>query len=317
MRAVSTFFCTRLVLVCVLGFLAVGGDATARGQFAAGVLTTIAPEVNREDLVAVHDIVELRADAKLEREPILSTKSRTLFEMAKSAGFRRDVWCLEFTFKPLRMMEVDIPQETGKMQRKRIWYLVYRVRNTGAGLASQKQADDTFVAVEKATESIQFIPEFVLTSHDLDRSGQPDRKSYLDRIIPAAIPQIERREMSGSRLLNSVQMAEQMLEVEAGRSIGGAWGVAAWEDIDPRIDFFSIYVGGLSNAYHWQDSGEFQLGDPPGSGRRFQRNQLQLNFWRPGDDLAENEREIRFGSAPGRAELYGTGEGVAYRWVIR
>jgi len=318
MRAVSTFFCTRLVLVCVLGFLSVGGDAPARGQFAAGVLTTISPEVNREDLVAVHDIVELRADAKLEREPILSTKSRTLFEMAKSVGFRRDVWCLEFTFKPLRMMEVDIPQETGKMQRKLIWYLVYRVRNTGTGLASQQQADDTFVAVEKSTDSLQFIPEFVLTSHDRDRTGQPVRKSYLDRIIPAAIPAIERREMSGSQLLNSVQMSEQMLEVEAGRSIGGAWGVATWEDVDPRIDFFSVYVGGLSNAYQWQDLAEqFQLGDPPGSGRRFQRKQLQLNFWRPGDDLAENEREIRFGSAPGRAKIYGTGEGVAYRWVIR
>ncbi len=320
MRAVSySFFpcLAMLVVFCIAGSSSALAQESTGPQFAAGVLTTIAPEVNREDLVAVHDIVELRADVKLEREPILSTKSRTLFEMAQSVGFRRDVWCLEFTFKPLRMMKVDIPQASGKMQRKLIWYLVYRVRNTGAGLASQKQADDTFVAIEKSTDSLQFIPEFVLTSHDHDRTGQPVRKSYLDRIIPAAIPAIERREMSGSQLLNSVQMAEQLLEVEAGRSIGGAWGVATWEDIDPRIDFFSVYVGGLSNAYHWQDSGEFQLGDPPGSGRRFQRKQLQLNFWRPGDDLAENEREIRFGSAPGRAEIYGTGEGVAYQWVIR
>jgi len=266
----------------------------------------------------VHDIIELRANAQLERDPDTSTKSRTLFEMAKSVGFRRDVWCLEFSFKPLRMLEVDIPQASGKMQRKLIWYIVYRVRNTGTGLSPQEQEDSTFVAVEKSIGPLQFVPQFVLTSHDRDRSGEPVRKAYLDRIIPAAIPAIERREMSGGKLLNSVEISEQKLEVEGGRSVGGVWGVATWEDIDPRIDFFSVYVGGLTNAYQWQDfPDQYQLGDPPGKGRRFQHKQLQLNFWRPGDDLAEDEREIRYGSAPGKAGIYGTDEGVAYRWISR
>jgi len=218
----------------------------------------------------------------------------------------------------LRMIQVDIPQESGKMQRKLIWYLVYRVRNTGVGLSPQEQEDRTFMAVEKSMGPLQFVPEFVLSSHDHDRTGQPVRKAYLDRILPAAIPAIERREMSGSQLLSSVQISEQNLEVEGGRSIGGVWGVAMWEDVDPQIDFFSVFVGGLTNAYQWQDSPEsFQLGDPPGKGRKFQHKKLQLNFWRPGDDLAENEREIRYGSAPGRAESYGTDEGVAYRWISR
>jgi hypothetical protein len=44
---------------------------------------------------------------------------------------------------------------------------------------------------------------------------------------------------------------------------------------------------------------------------------LQLNFWRPGDALSENEREIRYGSAPGESEAYGTAEGVAYHWIYR
>ena len=47
------------------------------------------------------------------------------------------------------------------------------------------------------------------------------------------------------------------------------------------------------------------------------RKTLQLNFWRPGDSLAENEREIRYGAALGAADAYGTNEGVAYRWVYR
>src|SRR5690606_1259012 len=98
----------------------------------------------------------------------------------------------------------------------------------------------------------------------------------------------------------------------------GVWGVAMWEDIDPNIDFFSIYVGGLTNAYDWADPpGAFQAGDPPGKGRRFTQKMLQLNFWRPGDEHLEHEREIRFGVAPGRADLYGVGDGVAYRWVYQ
>ena len=31
----------------------------------------------------------------------------------------------------MRMVYVDIPQPNGKMQRKLVWYMVYRVRNLG------------------------------------------------------------------------------------------------------------------------------------------------------------------------------------------
>lgn len=295
-----------------------GADEQSGPQFAPGVLTTIPPEVQREDLGTVHDIIELRANQQLEREPVSGTKSRTLFELAKSVDFRRDIWCLELAFKPLRMIYVDVPQPSGRMQRKLVWYLVYRVRNTGVGLSPEKQEDSTYTAVEKPVDDLQFIPQFVLTSQDRDSTGQRVRKAYLDRIIPAAVQAIQRRELPGGELLNSVQMAERRLAVESGRTIEGAWGVATWEDVDPRIDFFSVFVGGLTNAYDWHDAPEeFALGDPPGKGRIFERKQLQLNFWRPGDDLAENEREIRFGSAPGMANYYDSGEGVAYRWVYQ
>ncbi len=287
-------------------------------QFAPGVLTTIVPEVTRDDLVQVHDIIELRADKQLARSPSSTTKSRTLYEIAKDVNFRNDVWCLELAFKPLRMMHVDIPQPSGKMQRKLIWYMVYRVRNTGAGLSSQQQEDGNYAAVKKPADQLQFIPQFVLTSQDRNRAGDRVRKSYLDRVIPAAVQAIQSRELPRGELLNSVTISEHMLSREGGRAERGLWGVATWEDVDPQIDFFSVFVGGLNNAYEWLDSPEdYQPGDPPGKGRSFKRKLLQLNFWRPGDALAENEREIRYGAAPGAAENYGTGEGVAYRWVYR
>lgn len=319
---VSPIRCWSCLLAAVL-FVAAGvavaqeAAESAAPQFASGVLTTIDPEIDPEDTYGVHDVVELRTDASLAREPNLNTKSRTLFEMAHNVVFRRDAWCLQLSFKPLRMVYVDVPQPSGKMQRKLIWYMVYRVRNTGVTLGPEQQDDGRYLAVSAEAGPRRFIPQFALASQDLDRQGNRVRKEYLDRLVPAAMPVISRREFSGGELLNSVEMAEQMLEPESGRMQGGLWGVAIWEDVDPEIDFLSIYVGGLTNAYRWKDAEGFQAGDPPGKGRKFFRKALQLNFWRPGDSLAENEREIRYGSAPGAGEAYGTGEGVAYRWVYR
>jgi hypothetical protein len=44
---------------------------------------------------------------------------------------------------------------------------------------------------------------------------------------------------------------------------------------------------------------------------------LQLNFWRPGDELLQSEQELRYGVPLGKAGLYGVADGVAYRWVYR
>lgn len=315
----ATILCGGLSLV-VADQQASAQDAApaAESQFAVGVVTTIEPEISPEDTIGLHDVIELRADKSLMRKPNHETESRTLYEMAGDVRYRRDIWCLELSFKPLRMMYVDVPQASGKMQRKLIWYMVYRVRNSGAALGPQEQPDGSFVTAEVAPEQRRFVPQFILTSRDRTAQGKPIRKAYLDRVIPAAVPQIEKREFSGKKLLNTVEISESMLAVDSGRAVGGLWGVAVWEDVDPSIDFLSVYVNGLTNAYRWKDNPEdFRAGDPVGKGRQFFRKMLQLNFWRPGDTLAENEREIRFGVAPGYAEYYGTGEGVAYRWVYR
>ena len=309
----SCVCCWSLLLVAAMlpvsPALAQEGTAASEPQFATGVLTTIPPDIDAEDTVSIHDIVELHADTSLEREPRLNTKSRTLFEMADDTVFRHQVWCLELSFKPLRMIHVDIPQASGKMQRKLIWYMVYRVKNTGMALVPEQQDDGNFTTRRVQADTQRFIPQFILASHD---EGAAGGKEYLDRILPAAMPVIARREMPRGNVLDSVQMSEQLLAPQAS-----LWGVAIWEDVDPEIDFFSIYAGGLTNAYRWKDVEKFKAGDPPGRGRTFSRKTLQLNFWRPGDELAENEREFRYGVAPGQAGRYGTDEGVAYRWIYR
>lgn len=286
-------------------------------EFAPGVLTTIPPQLDRNDAISLHDVIEIRADKKLDWKPESPVPDRTLFEMAKGAAFPLRVWCLELSFKPLRMIEVDVPQSNGQMARKLIWYMVYRVRNTGAAIDPVVNADGTFDTKPAKSGELRFIPEFVLESQDRV-GGERVGKAYLDRVIPTAVEQIRRRELPTGRLLNSVEMADRLLAVEEGRTSEGVWGVATWVDVDPGMDFFSIFVGSLTNAYRWTDpEGAFKLGDAPGTGRKFFRKKLQLNFWRPGDELEQNEREIRFGAAPGQAGLYDSTEGVASRWVYR
>jgi hypothetical protein len=292
--------------------------ATPQRQLAPGVLTTIPSNFTPEETVSTHDMVEIRADRSLEWTPEFLAASDTLYGIADDVKFRRDVWCLEFAFKPLRMIEVDVPLPSGGTQRKLVWYLVYSVRNTGQVLKPVEGEGGIYTAQLAKGGPIRFMPQFVLESQDRQASGERISISYLDRVLPAAVAAITQRETPGRKLLNSVEMSEHPIPVSDGRIDRSVWGVATWTDIDPRIDFLSIYVGGLTNAYQWEDvPGAFKPGDAPAKGRQFARKTLQLNFWRPGDELNQTERELRYGVPIGKASLYGVADGVAYQWVYR
>lgn len=278
--------------------------ATDGGPFrvlAPGVEVTIPPVRQEDETVSTHDMVEiLRGIPGLDWQPKLSPETQTLRDMATATVFRRNVWCLEFTFKPVRMMWVDVPQPGGKMERKLIWYLIYHVKNTGNHLKPVVTDEETY-GVEPVDFPVRFFPTFVLESHEY-------KKAYLDRIIPVAIPAIIEKEDPNRTLLNSVEVGGKKIPVSHGLVDRSVWGVATWEDVDPRIDFFSIYVAGLTNAYQWTDPPDgFSPGDPPTTGRQFRQKELMLNFWRPGDRFVEDRREIRYG-IPGQ---------VDYRWVYR
>jgi hypothetical protein len=305
--------CFVVALTVQIAFAASTSHSQQR-PLAAGVLTTIPPSFSPEDTVSTHDVVEIRANPALQWEPEYLTASKTLYGMADDVKFRRDIWCLEFSFKPLRMIEVDVPLA----QRKLVWYLVYRVRNTGQVLRPVQSKGGVYTAQLTKDGPIHFLPQFVLESQDRLPTGEHTAIAYLDRVIPAAVTAIERRERLSGQLLNSIEMAEQPIPSSGERAGLGVWGVATWTDVDPRIDFFSVYVGGLTNAYRWRDApGGYRPGDMPGKGRTFARKMLQLNFWRPGDELLQNERELRYGVPVGQADLYGVPEGVAYQWVYR
>jgi hypothetical protein len=302
----------------LVGTVSGQGSQAPERKLAPGVLVTIPSELTPDDTVSTHDVVEIRTNPALRWSPEFLAASDTLIGKASGVKFRRDIWGLEFSFKPLRMIEVDLPTRSGQVQRKPVWYLVYRVRNAGQTLVPMEGEGGIFSATTGPGKPRRFNSEFVLESHDRDSSGRPVRQVYLDRVLPAAVAAISQRERPGRPLLNSAEMAERPIPVSDGRIDRSVWGVATWTDIDPRMDFYSVYVAGLTNAYRWVDTpGAYQPGNPPGRGRRFTRKTLQLNFWRPGDERRPSEREIRYGVPVGMADLYGVADGVAHQWVYR
>jgi len=212
-------------------------------------------------------------------------------EYAKNVVFRRDIWNLQFRFKPVRMIYVDLPASPEKAQRKLIWYMVYNVTNTGQAMHPTEVADGTY-EIRPMSTPVEFIPRFVLESPEY-------QKYYLDRVIPVAFAAIRMREDPSRQFISSADV----VKIEPDESV---WGIATWEDVDPRIDRFSIYVGGLTNAYEWEE-GPYKPGQAIASGRRLRRKWLKINFWRPGDEYYPHEREIR----------YGLPDQVDYEWVYR
>ena len=85
-------------------------------NLAPGVMRSIDPTRRVAESFSIHDVTELLAV-----DPN--------FDFAKEILFPHDVWSLEFQFKPVRTIWVDIPQPSGKMQRELIWYMVYAVTN--------------------------------------------------------------------------------------------------------------------------------------------------------------------------------------------
>ena len=128
-------------------------------QLAPGVIDGRS-DADLDETVSRHDVVGLLAvDPK--------------FDWAKEIPFHRDMWVLKFQFKPMRMIWVDVPQPSGYMQRKPIWYMVYVVTNTGKVMhpvEDVKLAYETFekrelYEVQEVDRPIRFVPEFLLEGH--------------------------------------------------------------------------------------------------------------------------------------------------------
>ncbi len=298
----------------------VGSETT---QFAPGVVSVIPPASHPDEtfagpmtlqtLIDAHPEIEWGAPDFIDGRPNFDARTRTLIEMARQVIYRREIYCFEFSFKPLRQIYIDVPQPNGKMARKLIWYMVYRVRYRGGDLRpapDEVGGKDLYKRVEAVSyDSRHVFPMLVLEDHI---SG----KKYLDRILPSAKDKIAAREQITAPLLNSVEITSVKIPRSSDPAAPGVWGVATWEDVDPNLDFLSIFVYGLTNAFRQ---------DGEGDKAPYVKKALQLNFYRPGDAIRQTEDRVRFGVPAYEnaneqeyvLKQYGLEKRLDYQWVFK
>ncbi len=292
-------------------------------RFAPGTVTAIPPQptaqetftgpITLRDFIDAHPEIAWKAPDFTDGRPHSDPRTRTLPEMAQQVILRREVYCLEFSFKPLRQIYVDVPQPNNRMQRKLIWYMVFRVRYLGGDLraAPDSTTDSPYGRIEAISyQSRRFIPLVVL-------ANQASGKEYLDRILPAVKSKIAMREKITAPLYNTVEISAVPIPRSTDPAAPGVWGLATWEDVDPSIDFFSVYVSGLTNAFERQEDADGNV--------TFLKKTLQLNFYRPGDAIRQIDDEIRFGIPAYTNEQeqayilrqYDIDKRLDYQWVYR
>lgn len=167
---------------------------------------------------------------------------------------KEGIWVLNFAFKPLRMISVEVP---GK-GRRQIHYLAYRV-------------------VNRTNEPRDFVPQCTLIT-DTGRR-------YEEAVIPKAVKNIQVREDPTRPLLGPVEIAGVIPPSTRERVDDVVFGVAMWDGVDPKADRMSIYVRGLSDGY--VESPATDGGKP-----NVRYKTLRIDLIRRGDDRNLNEKEI-------------------------
>lgn len=259
---------------------------------ADGVLTVVAPNIDvNEGVVYPREFAGLTPK---NYTPNHIPNAATLSGRSTGVTRYRDTWQLEFAFKELRYLEVKLPLPDGNSQSAGVWYMVYRVRNLDQHLSFPADAANGEIKPNTTTRladldpSIlpgRFFPAFQLEGWVEDLTGDYVLRGYRDRVLPAAVPQIAAAEKMTGRLRDNVEMARE--DLSASDASQEYWGVATWLDVDPRINFASVTVQGLSNAFRSDSFDE---------SAKHEVKTLQINFWRPGDSNLETSR-FRLGIA--------------------
>jgi hypothetical protein len=184
-------------------------------------------------------------------------------QMVNAARLRREkegIWVLDFEFKPLRIKTVEIP---GK-GRRQIHYLYYKVTN-------------------RTGKPRMFVPEFIM----VNEAGQ----KFPDNVVPQAIPVIQVREDATIPLLGAVNIIGVIPPSTKANVDDAVYGIATWENWDPKADRFSIYVRGLSDGYK-------EVPDASAGKRSVKYKTLRIDFIRRGDEHNLNEKEIYLNDPP-------------------
>lgn len=214
--------------------------------------------VPAEDLPGPDAIPSATLSKPLQTIPVKAGSPSFNFQMVDTAlqpADRKGLWVLDFAFKPLRLRTVEIP---GK-GRRTIYYMYYRV-------------------VNRTGEPRLFVPQFSIVTNT--------KKRYDDIPLPQAVKLIQAREDPATRLLGSVDVVGTIPASTKEGVDDAVFGVAIWDQLDPKASRFSVYVRGLSDGYK-----EVKATETASASKQYKS--LQIDFQIFGDHVELHEDEIR------------------------
>ncbi len=259
-------------------------------KLAPGVLTVVPAHFDAQDMaLGPFDLDLVKKYPELawgapnfpDNKPNFASSEETLVQLSKDVTFRPSrVWALEFAFKPVRSIAVEIPNSQGELQKRVAYYMVYAVRDPGKAVKSEaSESNSDIKMVDLAPAPIRTLLRFQIVSKE--REFMQDSS-----IEPIAKALIEAKERIGQPLLDPIEMSQIRIPSD-GTPV---WGVAIWMDVDPRADFFAVDVRGLTSAY--------RIVKDESSQTNYERKTLRIYHWRAGDDLAPENHRIRLGVPP-------------------
>ena len=216
-----------------------------------------------EDADRPKPVPEFKLERTLPTVPVAHDRPTFNVQMVNASLLPRDkqgIWVLDFAYKPLRIITVDIP---GK-GRRQVHYLYYKV-------------------VNRTGKPQMFVPQFIM----VNAKGQ----KFEDNVVSQAIPLIRAREDEAVPVLGAVNIVGTIPPSTKANIDDAVFGVAVWEKWDRKADRFSIYVRGLSDGYKEVPS---ESGGKPVA----QYKTLKIDFIRRGDEFNLSEHEIELDNPP-------------------
>jgi len=156
-----------------------------------------------------------------------------------------DLWIHELRFKTMRMIETEVTDpKTGTRRAELFYYLVYNAVNREI----ESRSDDTDTVPVNPYDKDP-VPNLLVPKVTLVSTDNGVRRVVEDSIVPEAQAAIERRE--GLELLNSVEAVQRVTDVVAAddTEAKGFNGVVIFRDVNPKTDYFTVFITGFSNGY--------------------------------------------------------------------
>lgn len=206
------------------------------------------------------------------------------------------LYIMELQYKPIRLMRVPVKDpKTGQTNRELVWYMVYRaIRRDYTRYFADATKDEIIkklrdpslqpVNAQDPMAPMLLAPHFTLVTDDVD-----DKTAYHDSVLPDVQRFIAERE--GIKLRNSLEVIQKIPDLaDDPNDQVVIEGVAIWRNVNPKTDYMSVFMTGFSNGY--------RIGKGPDGETVLERKTVYQKFWRPGDEIDQDEQEFRLQGKP-------------------